>query len=390
MKLLWVYDHPFFRDAAGVVYSRAVFPYRIWQRYLNHFDSITILSRFRPLAAHESVPKLIRSDGPKVTFVELNDLTRFPRWRQRRQNLEIITGHLATHDALIARLPSANGTLAATTARDLGKPCLIEVVGCPWDSFWNYGNLPGKIIAPVGWWRLRRATASASHALYVTREFLQTRYPSKGQTAHASNVEIPETPQAVLDHRLSRGMGNPVKLGFIGYIGARTKGLQVLLKALADVQGSLPDFRLEVLGNGDPQRWDATLQRLKLTDHVKFLGAYPPVQPVLDWLDTVDLYIHPSFQEGLPRALIEAMSRGCPALASTAGGIPELLDREYLHKPGDHRSLGRQMVELLNSENALPSASRPNFEVATRYNAEILNQRRYEFFAKWIADSFEK
>ena len=55
-----------------------------------------------------------------------------------------------------------------------------------------------------------------------------------------------------------------------------------------------------------------------------------PHNEVFEWLDTIDIYAQPSRQEGLPRALIEAMSRGLPAFGARTGGIPELLEPDYI------------------------------------------------------------
>ena len=75
-----------------------------------------------------------------------------------------------------------------------------------------------------------------------------------------------------------------------------------------------------------------------------FNGVLPSGQPVLNWLDDIDIYVQPSFQEGLPRALVEAMSGGRPAFASTTGGIPELLPADCLHCPGDAARLGASIA----------------------------------------------
>ena len=48
---------------------------------------------------------------------------------------------------------------------------------------------------------------------------------------------------------------------------------------------------------------------------------------VFEWLDTIDLYVQPSLTEGMPRAAIEAMSRGCPVVVSDVGGLKNLVDK---------------------------------------------------------------
>lgn len=70
-----------------------------------------------------------------------------------------------------------------------------------------------------------------------------------------------------------------------------------------------------------------------VADRVVFKGQMKH-QQVLEWIDSLDIYIQPSMQEGLPRALIEAMSRACPAIGSSTGGIPELLPSDAILKEG--------------------------------------------------------
>ena len=71
------------------------------------------------------------------------------------------------------------------------------------------------------------------------------------------------------------------------------------------------------------------LKKYGVEDDVQFMGVMPH-EKVFEWMDNLDIYIQPSDQEGLPRALIEAMSRACPAIGSTTAGIPELLSEDAI------------------------------------------------------------
>ncbi|GAB3976194.1 glycosyltransferase family 4 protein [Plantactinospora veratri] len=82
------------------------------------------------------------------------------------------------------------------------------------------------------------------------------------------------------------------------------------------------------LGDG---RYRPRLERLA-TDlgvrrQVHFTGTISAATEVRRQLDAADLFVMPSRTEGLPKALIEAMARGLPAVATSVGGIPELLPR---------------------------------------------------------------
>lgn len=60
-----------------------------------------------------------------------------------------------------------------------------------------------------------------------------------------------------------------------------------------------------------------------------------PHDKIFEWLDTIDIYIQPSYQEGLCRSVVEAMSRACPVICSDACGERELANEKFIFKRGD-------------------------------------------------------
>ncbi|WP_411689990.1 glycosyltransferase family 4 protein [Acinetobacter indicus] len=93
-----------------------------------------------------------------------------------------------------------------------------------------------------------------------------------------------------------------------------------------------------------------------------------------------DLYIQPSRTEGLPRALIEAMARGLPAVATNVGGIPELLPSEFLIPPNAPQELANKIDLLISSQQLRYEQGRANYNKAREYDSEILRQRRTKFW----------
>ena len=75
------------------------------------------------------------------------------------------------------------------------------------------------------------------------------------------------------------------------------------------------------------------------------------------------------------------MNLGCPVLASVAG-IPELLDEEYLHKPGDINGLSNHIKKYLNDSSLLSNMAKINFSKALEYSSEKLNNRRNQFWKR--------
>ena len=78
---------------------------------------------------------------------------------------------------------------------------------------------------------------------------------------------------------------------------------------------------------------------------------------MFEWLDDMDLYIQPSLQEGLPRAVVEAMSRGLPALGAHTGGIPELLGEDCIF-PRKGVDAIAELLTALKPEQMIAMAAR--------------------------------
>jgi glycosyltransferase involved in cell wall biosynthesis len=113
---------------------------------------------------------------------------------------------------------------------------------------------------------------------------------------------------------------------------------------------------------------------------VRFHGQLPAGQAVWEVLDRADLFVLPSRQEGLPRAMIEAMARGLPCIGSTVGGFPELLPPEAMVPPGDATALARKIGDLLASPQHMAALAASNLQRAHNYRADQLRERRIAFY----------
>ncbi|MEO1187019.1 MAG: glycosyltransferase, partial [Cyanobacteria bacterium J06636_27] len=86
-------------------------------------------------------------------------------------------------------------------------------------------------------------------------------------------------------------------------------------------------------------------------------------------------------QEGLPRAMIEAMARGLPCIGSTVGGIPELLPSEDMVTPGDINALAQKIRQVVTNPERMASMSVRNLEKAKNYQDVVLQKRRIAFYS---------
>jgi glycosyltransferase involved in cell wall biosynthesis len=115
-------------------------------------------------------------------------------------------------------------------------------------------------------------------------------------------------------------------------------------------------------------------------ERVRFAGQLSTPEAVRRELDAADLFVLPSFAEGLPRAMIEAMARSLPCIGSTAGGIPELLPPEHLVRPGDAAGLARAIRTVVTDPQQMTQMAARSLEQAREYRHELLRERRIAFY----------
>jgi glycosyltransferase involved in cell wall biosynthesis len=390
MRLLFAHDHRFLRGPAGELYTPGHLPASTWQRFLENFEEVHVIAR-----DGGPIPdgvRLGRADSPGVQFEFVPSLSSARQLILRSPELDNrMSLAVSQSDAVVARLPSEIGLLALRHAKLQAKPYAIEVVGCIWDSCLHHGAFTARLYAPLAYIRTRRAIADAPLALYVTSSWLQNRYPTKGHSSSASNVTIERMDPAEGTRREARLMelerGRPPVLGTIASLGVKYKGIQTALAALSRLRSLGLDLTYRILGPGPAEHWKELAGELGVGDLVHFDGTRTAGKEVFAWLDTIDLYLQPSFTEALPRAMIEAMSRGAACVGSMRGGIPELLPQERLHSPGDVGKLVEIIRELAMNPAALAAASRADRQAARQFEPETLNTRRREFYSRLRAQT---
>jgi glycosyltransferase involved in cell wall biosynthesis len=380
MRLLFAHDHIFDIDPSGGVYSEKL-PYTVWRVYQERFTDIEIYGRHKMVAAS---PKP-RATGLGVTFHALPSVSSTRGMFNRKRVTDTVKKALKTTDAVVVRLPSEIGLIAFWEAHRARKPILVEMVGSAHQSLWHHGTFMGKAYALVAWWRTRKALRHATHVIYVTQSFLQRRYPTRGQSVGISDVQLDVVNEDVLQQRLAQKI-TPAQVTRIGMIGQllHYKGITTLIDACAILKQEGFELRVEFVGSGDPAPWLRHAVQAGLETECEFLGAKPTGEEIFKWLDTIDVYVQPSLTEGLSRATLEALSRGCPVIASRVGGLPEIVPPEYLARPGDSRELSGLIRKLILDTDARRSASVENFRRAKEYTRETLAQRRGQFLDQFI------
>ncbi len=375
MRAAFFHDTKFARDRDGRHHSNHLSD-AVLARYLRHFEHLTVVGRVIDVARSEEL--VVGSERVTMACVETSSAAALLAPSTFRHVARVLTAS----DCAILRLPSTMGLVACRVAERLRTPWMAEIVGDPAASLWTHGSLAGKVLAPIFHVLMRRDVACATHALYVTRDHLQRRYPTRGVSVGCADVQIDPPRRDVLVRRFAKidgAAGGPRTLGLIGFLDVDYKGHETALQALATRRKLGEPVRLRLLGAGDPTRWRRRAATLGVLDLVEFSGALPSGAPVLAWLDDVDVLVMPSRTEGLPRALVEGMSRAVPAIGARVGAIPELLPDRWLHAPSDPRALARLVGEMTASRETMRREAQRNWEVAHEYAGPVLETKRDAF-----------
>jgi len=264
---------------------------------------------------------------------------------------------------------------------------LVEVVGCAWDGSWNHGSVIGKALAPVSYFRNRRNIRKSRYTSYITKEFLQSRYSSYGDTCILPNVDIKKVEDEVIVNRLEKienmSRKSEIVFGLVGSLDVDYKGHKTVIKAFSLIKDKIPEFRIEFLGKGNAERWIKLAKEYGVSENTNFIGTLPSGEAVYRWMDRIDISLQPSSAEAQGRCIIEAMSRGCPVIASKVGGIVELIDHNWLISSGDYVELSNKILKLIEDKEVLKQQAIKNFGEAKHYYKQNIDNKRKLFFEEF-------
>lgn len=384
-NLLFVHDGPLVvsnNQFFGIAHNNSMF-----SRYLKLSDNVNIAIRVS-CGNSKSIMNYSKIDTKKFKIHKLLSISNPKNFLNNyNENQRIITNLLENTDFLVIRLPSSLGFMAHKIAMKKNIPYMIELVTCPWDSYYNHSVL-GKLVAPYFTYKTKKITKESKWVVYVTEKFLQNRYPSRYGGVAISNVYL----KNVKYNKKSRENKNYeiinfkqknsiIKFGTIGAIDVNFKGQDRVIKMIAILKKKyrLNNIYYELVGNGDRKSLVKTAKMYGVEDRIIFKGVLKH-NAVFEWLESIHFYIQPSRQEGLPRALIEALSQGLPSFGANTAGIPELINSKYVFE--NTNRIAFEMAEaFINLDlKELNSMSSENYLRSQDFTYNKINAKRAKYY----------
>ena len=317
-------------------------------RKLNHDVDLVIGPQTGP---EGSLYDQAKAAGVPMTIV--NELRRAPNPWHDASAITALRRLFTSRRYDVVHTHSGKGGLAGRIAAKMARvPIVVHTIHGP--SFYDYQN-------PIGNWAFRWAeqiagactTQFVSVADAMTEHYLAAGIgtPDKYVTIH-SGMNVDSFLNAPRDDSLRESLGISENNLVVGKIARlfRLKGHEFLFEAAPRIVAAVPNVKFLLVGDGIyRERFERLVGEMKLRNHFVFAGLVPP-QEIPRYVAAMDLLVHLSLREGLPRALPQALACGKPVVAFDVDGTREVcLDGEtgLLVRAEDVNALADAVIRLL-------------------------------------------
>ena len=377
----------------GSYYVDGNFNNDVWNRYISYCENLTVILRKIDSLFDEAKikNKLNKIDNSKFKLKLVDDIyspkSDFINLKKRNSIKNTIKNEVKKSDKIIIRsLGNFYTNTALKYCKKYNKDYLVEVTGFAFESLW-YHSFLGKLVSLYCELNNKIGLKHAPFAIYVTNKELQKRYPSNGEMMGCSDVELFEI-KDILKKRnelIKKDVkNNHFTLGTAGFLDVSFKGQKDVIKAINYLsKKGINNIYYEMIGTGTGKKLKKLIDKYKLNNRIKILGAINH-NDVMEWLMNLDVYVHPSYSEGLCRSIIEAMGLATPVICSNSGGNVELITSKYIYHKKNWKTLSR-LIEKICNYDELIEQSEKNYYNSKQYNKELLNKKRDEFYKKFIS-----
>ncbi|MEM8563517.1 MAG: glycosyltransferase family 4 protein [Pseudomonadota bacterium] len=303
-------------------------------------------------------------DGSKLDKA-LFFLRQFPKALKQMLGVDIVHIH-TSHGWSYRRLFNI-----IVGARVLRRKIVLHVHGSEFDEYYANASkiekslvrkgleLADTVIALSQDWKEKLAKIAPSAQVIVVRNSVDR------------NKYRPKSP---------RLLKSPATALFLGRLGER-KGVYDLLDAIGRLEGQPMHF--VIAGDGDIDKVKQVVESRGWQDQVSVPGWVGPTQKS-DLLSLADVYVLPSYHEGLPISILEAMAAGLPVVSTPVGGIPEAVisgENGILVPPGDSEALASALTKCVEDSQIWSSMSKRSLELTDeRFAMELVECRLEELY----------
>jgi glycosyltransferase involved in cell wall biosynthesis len=244
-------------------------------------------------------------------------------------------------------------------AKFFGKKVIVHCHGSNFKEFHDSSSVHSFFI--------RRMFNACTAILVLSKDWKETieTYTTNKRVIILYNPVISKSFNGSRPHVESLRAG---RILFMGRVGER-KGAYDILEAVPEVIRSYPDARFILAGDGDLEKAKRISAEKGIDRNVEFPG-WVKGDDKRAYFRNSDIYLLPSYHEGIPVSILEAMAAGLPVISTPVGGIPDAIEdgvNGFLVNPGDARAIAEKLVYLLEHP-------RERKEMGTRNRTKVTDQ----------------
>ncbi len=377
-----VTEQRFFKTPDGIYWTENSYDYSFWCRYLMVYNSVNVVARVR-IIDYIEVGNRLQVCGHGVSVVDI------PYYIGPKDFLKVFhkivpvmfSRRKLKQDAIV-RIPGILGFIYYLIVNSSESNVGAEVVGDPREVFSGKGFLE-KLYKMVFYSAQKWVCRKSQFVSYVTKEYLQKIYPcnSAEYTSNYSSIDLNKDDYRFVED-VCHNKKDSVNIVCIGKLNYNYKGCDFLLSAVSDLKTLAPNVKINWIGDGRLLSKFETLSKdIGASDTFDFIGNVSDKDVMHGFIDSADLFLLTSRQEGLPRVLMEAMARKKFCISSNVGGASELIDSEYLFEVDNYNEFLSVFKRYLNlSEHEISEVAQRNYKTALKYSQDELNERRKDFY----------
>jgi len=366
-------------------YTPTIYSYEFFKRYLNVFDEVRFVSKTLYVDSIDT-SKFLLVSGDRLEIYEL------PWYQGLKGMLKNIFKLISRYrkvcdgcDCYIFRVAQIESYLTYIFGKRRKKPYAVEVVNDP-ATFADMHSFFRCINVKLTSFMVKKANGAS----YVTKQYLQNLYPSKARLKgenHRCFENYYSSIELMLDDIKTSKKYVDTKTNFeiihvSNAINNNIKGHKTFIEALGIVNDSGYNITGCCIGDGNMvSEFKNYAEELGVGEKINFIGRLHSRVELLNRLSQSNLLVLPTFMEGLPRTIIEAMAVGLPCISTPIAGIPELLEEKYLFYPEDSKGFAEKIMFLIENPKELENMSSSNIKVAENYTTDKLTERRNQFYS---------
>jgi glycosyltransferase involved in cell wall biosynthesis len=282
-------------------------------------------------------------------------------------------------DVVCVNIPEESGFLAAVICKLLKKPLLVQVLG-DWKEAILFAKSPGLTRTAKSWlgdW-MTRVTVQTATLVFTQGHALFDK--CRAINPHVTQSDFVHSTVTDEDFflRETKRFHEPLRILTVCRLEPG-KGLEVLARSIRDLLQSGLRMEWWCVGQGPSEQALKDLARsLEISESVRFAGYVPHGRDLFEFYRQADIFVLPSFHEGIPNVILEAMAHCMPIVATDVGSVRQVITNGIegvLLPPGEPQLLAEAILRVANDHTAAGRMGKAAFRKASRYKADSYSQQ---------------